>query len=173
MSRRIYLTGMACSGKSTIGALLAKKINWRFFDTDEYIKEKYNIDFRSMIKKDPKNFHRLELEALTYAQTFLEDTIISTGGRTFLNSECKYLMLATGRVLFIKVSILNLLKRFNKNEQNKRALPFLRLPIRIALPLVYLFRLYKYMDSTIKIDGNKDIVNICNEIFIKLYFMDK
>ena len=40
--KNIILIGMPASGKSTIGKLLSKKINYKYFDTDIYLEEKEN-----------------------------------------------------------------------------------------------------------------------------------
>ncbi len=165
MLRRIYLTGMACSGKTTVGKDLARKLDWRFFDTDAYIKEKYNVDFRDLIKKDPERFHSLELEALKNAGKINGPCVVATGGRTYLNLSNKKYMNANGDVLFINTSIKELLKRFNKAEQSKRALPLMRLPIWIALPIVYLMRKRHYEDGTIIIDGDGSPNVVMNNIF--------
>ena len=37
---KICIIGMPGSGKSTIGRILSKKLNYKFFDTDEDIEDK-------------------------------------------------------------------------------------------------------------------------------------
>ena len=37
----IYLVGISCVGKTTIGRMLAKKKNYSFFDLDEEIEKYY------------------------------------------------------------------------------------------------------------------------------------
>lgn len=163
MTDRVFLIGMACSGKTTIGKILATKLGWNFFDTDEYIQQHHNIDFRKLISSDPAKFHALEFEALT-ASRMMRPCVVSTGGRTYLNKENKEYINRAGETVFIKVSLWNLLKRFNRGEQNKRALPFWRMPIWIALPVVYWQRVGFYgMDSRV-VEGDRDAKTVADDI---------
>jgi shikimate kinase len=50
----LYLVGMSCVGKTTIGKLLADKIGYSFFDLDEEIQDYYN-----------KPIERIQNECLT------------------------------------------------------------------------------------------------------------
>ncbi len=38
----LYLVGMTCVGKTTIGRMLAERIGFAFFDTDEMVQKHYN-----------------------------------------------------------------------------------------------------------------------------------
>ena len=50
----IYLVGISCVGKTTIGRMLAEKINYSFYDLDEEIEKYYQ-----------KTIERIQDECLT------------------------------------------------------------------------------------------------------------
>ena len=52
--RNIVLIGMPASGKSTIGKLLAQKINCEYYDVDRYLEKKEN-GFHTMFKSKDAN----------------------------------------------------------------------------------------------------------------------
>jgi shikimate kinase len=155
---------MACSGKSTVGKILADKMGYAFFDTDDYIKEKYAINFRELISTDPDRFHSLEYEALI-ASGSKGDCIVSTGGRTYLNKLNKDYINRNGQAIFIRVSPWNLVKRFNAKERAKRALPFMRLPTWMVIPFVYWQRIGSYLKDSRSVDGNGDPQSVADDVF--------
>ncbi len=50
-NKNIILVGMMGSGKSTVGFLLAKKLNLRFFDTDSIIEKKVKMKISEIFKQ--------------------------------------------------------------------------------------------------------------------------
>ncbi len=40
---RIFLIGYMCSGKSTVGKRLAKRLNYDFIDLDDFFEENFHI----------------------------------------------------------------------------------------------------------------------------------
>ena len=88
---RIYLIGMPGSGKSTVGRLLSKALNYAFVDLDGMI-EKDALMFIETIFETfgEKKFRQLETEALKNIHD--EDVIISCGGGIVTVKENKDLM---------------------------------------------------------------------------------
>jgi shikimate kinase len=76
----IYLIGLPGSGKSTIGKILAKKLQYDFFDMDDAICAQEQNTIEEIFATKGENYFR-ELEHSLLHETFeFKDTIISTGG---------------------------------------------------------------------------------------------
>jgi len=57
----IFLVGFSGSGKSTIGPLLAKELNYEFYDTDSMIEEKAGMGITDIfVKGGELKFRKLE-----------------------------------------------------------------------------------------------------------------
>ncbi len=101
---RIYLTGFMGCGKSTIGPILANTIGYSFADVDRRIEE---VEGRSIneifTEKGEKYFRDLERAVLTKVCT-LPRTVISLGGGTMTVPENLEVILATGLVVYLKIT---------------------------------------------------------------------
>ena len=63
--RNIVLIGMPASGKSTIGKLLAQKINYEYYDADKYLEKKENVKISTLFsEKGEEYFRNLETKYL-------------------------------------------------------------------------------------------------------------
>ncbi len=116
---KIYLIGLPGSGKSTIGSLLAKKLNYEFIDTDTYIEEKAMMFIDEIFSSYGEDYFRaLEINALEELKE-KDNVIISTGGGIIKNKENKKLM--DGVIIYLDVDLDELDKRI-KNSNIKRPL---------------------------------------------------
>ena len=79
----IYLVGFMGSGKSTVGALLAKALGWPFSDLDAIIEGGQSATIRDIFERMGEPFFRqLERAALTEVSKS-EPAVIALGGGTF------------------------------------------------------------------------------------------
>jgi len=86
MNRRkqIYLLGFMGSGKSTVGALLARQLGWPFIDLDTVIEAGQGATIRDIFENAGEPFFRqLEQAALTEIVK-TEPVVIALGGGTFV-----------------------------------------------------------------------------------------
>ena len=89
----IILCGLPMSGKTTIGKLLAEKLNWDFLDTDQMIEKAYyqetkqNLTCREIFKKKGEGFFRsLEKEQITTLANY-KNVIVALGGGSLIDEE--------------------------------------------------------------------------------------
>jgi shikimate kinase len=80
--RRLVLTGFMGAGKSTIGRLLADRLNWTFLDLDAHLEARTNTTIPELFAKlGEARFRRLESTALAYALG-RRKSILALGGGT-------------------------------------------------------------------------------------------
>ena len=83
--KNLVLIGMMSSGKSTIGGLLAKKLNFKFFDIDKIIENETKMKIAEIFKIKGENFFRNLEEKTTIKLLNFSDSVISLGGGGFVN----------------------------------------------------------------------------------------
>ncbi|WP_111308215.1 shikimate kinase [Confluentibacter sediminis] len=120
----VILIGYMASGKSTIGRVLAEKLNHHFIDLDDYIEKKEQISIGNIFKsKGEIYFRKLEKK---YLKAILENenhVVLSLGGGTPCYGDNMNLILndANSISIYLKTSIAALVSRL-KNEKSKRPL---------------------------------------------------
>ncbi len=116
--KNIYLVGFMGSGKSTIGNILAQKLNMKFVDVDTEIEKKEDMKISDIFKEKGEPYFRelekKEIEKLTQK----ENLVVSTGGRLGADLENMKKMKKTGIVIWLDVPLNIILERC-KNDQNR------------------------------------------------------
>ena len=104
MRNKIYLIGSMGSGKTTIGKMLASKLNLPFIDIDKEIEQKEKMVISDIFKENGENYFReIESDILT-KYSALDEFVISTGGGAVLNQDNK-IILNNGYKIYLKISI--------------------------------------------------------------------
>lgn len=92
------------SGKSTLGAALAKKRRRKFIDTDKEVEKRCGMTVSDIFSRQgEEEFRRREAEVLHDIALTPGDFIVATGGGTALNPVNMKLMKDTGTVVLITV----------------------------------------------------------------------
>jgi 3-dehydroquinate synthase len=98
----IILTGFSYTGKTQVGLEVARKLGWRFVDTDEEIIQNAGKPISEIFAYDGEDrFRQLEREILE-GLCQEKDIVISTGGGAFIASANRELMLASGVVICLE-----------------------------------------------------------------------
>lgn len=99
--QNIVLTGMPGSGKTTVGRLLAEKLNRRFIDTDDLIREAEGAEIAEIFKtKGERYFRNAETEAIRRIAP-RSGCVIATGGGAVLKRENVEALKMNGMICFL------------------------------------------------------------------------
>ena len=122
--KNLVLLGMMGVGKSTIGKIVAKKLNLKFIDTDLNIEKKRSMKISEIFeKKGEVEFRNLEKKV---ALKFLNKpfSVISLGGGAFINEIIKEKVKKKGITVWLKWDSQTLINRIRKNKKKTHCVKF-------------------------------------------------
>ena len=120
MGKNLTLTGMMGVGKSTIGKILAKQLNYKFVDIDKLIEDKEGSTINFIFRNKSESYFRKIENDITLAELKKFNSVISLGGGAFLNNLIRKSAKKLSTSFWLDVPINLLIKRLKRN--NKRPL---------------------------------------------------
>ena len=118
----IVLTGFMGTGKSTVGRLLAKELQYNFVDTDSLIEQRCGMSIPDFFKtKGEQVFRQLETEVTRELST-CSSQVISTGGGLILNPENVAILNPVSHIFCLVASPEEVLRRVSKGNNGERPL---------------------------------------------------
>ena len=114
----IVFLGMMGSGKSTIGTLFSKKLNFNFCDIDKLIEQESNMKISEIFKKKGEKYFRLLEEKITLKILKKNRTVIALGGGAFLNKKIRDEILMNHLSIWLNLDNKTLIDRiFNSSKR--------------------------------------------------------
>lgn len=102
MKKNVILTGMPGSGKSTVGVVLAKRLGYRFIDSDLVIQEQEGKLLHQLIDElGEAGF--LALENRINASILTSQAVIATGGSAVYGKEAMEHFREIGKIVYLKL----------------------------------------------------------------------
>lgn len=106
----ITLIGMPGAGKSTLGVVLAKIINFNFIDADLLIQSQSDKTLQKIIDAlGPEGFIEVENEVLSTLQA--KRSVIATGGSAVYSDQAMTHLKTLGPIVYLRVSYDEIKKR--------------------------------------------------------------
>ena len=163
--KNVVFLGMMGSGKTSIGSLVAKKINFDFIDVDQKIESKVGMSISEIFKIKGEEYFRKVEENITLEILRKNNTVISLGGGGFLNNNIRKEILNNHISFWLKWSSKTLIKRIK--DSSKR-------PIALKLSHNQLIELIKkrstiYSKSLYKIECENLTKNQILKEFLNIY----
>lgn len=118
---KIVFVGYMGSGKTTIGKMLAKDLNIKFLDLDEYIEKNEGNTIKAIFsEKGEVYFRKKEFQYLSELLDSNQDFVLSTGGGTpCYGNNMKTILAASFNVFYVKVSISELVFRLSNQKESR------------------------------------------------------
>ena len=116
--KNLVLLGMMASGKSTIGVLVSKKLELKFYDIDKMIENEMQMNIAEIFEKKGENFFRSIEEKIILKTLQNQKSVVSLGGGAFFNEKIRKEIVINHVSFWLDCSSETLLKRIRKN--NKR-----------------------------------------------------
>jgi shikimate kinase len=126
LSRRgVALVGYRGTGKSTVGRILAERLEWQFADADQEVEARAGRPIARIFAEDGEAAFRDLEEQVLADLTALPNTVIATGGGAILRSTTRDRLRAFGFVAWLTADAGTLASRLARDAR--------RLEIRPAL----------------------------------------
>lgn len=134
----LFLVGMPGSGKSTLGRLLAKRLNKVFFDTDAELERRLGVPIPVIFELEGEPGFRDREESVVADHVVHLNAIIATGGGVILRECNRTLLKDNGTVLYLHATPDTLWERTRRSKH--------RPLLQAADPYARLKELYTFRD---------------------------
>lgn len=112
----IVLIGMPGAGKSTLGVVLAKILNYDFLDADLVIQNKHGKTLQTLInERGPQGF--LDVENQDLQEINVHRTIVATGGSAVYSEQAMRHLQSIGTVVYLQISYSELANRLGDLQE--------------------------------------------------------
>ena len=115
--RNIILVGPMGSGKSTIGNIIARRLNREFQDSDHHNERRTGVDIARIFDiEGEQGFRDRETSALQELLS-ANNRVIATGGGSVIRSENQQLLKQQGYVVFLDTSLNQQMQRLRRDKK--------------------------------------------------------
>ena len=115
--KNLVFLGMMGSGKSTIGYLVAKKLNLKFIDIDKTIEDDLEMKISNIFEKKGENYFRNFEEKNTLKVLKKQTNVVSLGGGAFLNEKIRKEVLSNHVSFWLDWDSETLFKRIKNSKK--------------------------------------------------------
>jgi len=122
LKKNLVFLGMMGAGKSSIGYLVSKKLNLRFFDIDNLIEKEAGMNISKIFNEKGENRFRNLEEKITLKILKNTDIVVSLGGGGFINGKIRQYVLANNFSFWLYWDDSTLLKRIKGSKKRPLAL---------------------------------------------------
>lgn len=136
--RRIACVGLPGSGKSTVGRHLARRIGWRFVDSDHVIEHRIGCSIREFFEREGESAFRDLEESVLDELTQGGGCVLSTGGGAVLRPANRQHLHGRSTVVYLHSAPDEVFRRL-RHDQNRPLL-------QVSDPLARLKELYAARD---------------------------
>ncbi len=122
---KIFFIGYRCTGKTTIGRILADCLKFDFLDTDRQIEKNTRLSILQIVDKYGwEKFRSLEKEVLLNTKDY-KNIVIATGGGMIIDRENQKFIKENGFCIWLYADIATILSRLKNDPGTLKSRPLL------------------------------------------------
>jgi shikimate kinase len=122
---RIALIGPRGSGKSCVGAALARQLGWTFLDADSVLEQQAGQSIRTLFATEGEAGFRDRESAILGQLCQLPRHVIATGGGVILRPENRALLRRSAWVVWLTADVETLSRRLSQDDNSAERRPSL------------------------------------------------
>jgi len=117
VKKNLVLLGMMGVGKSTLGKIVAKKLNLKFIDTDLNIEKKWSMKISEIFENKGEDFFRIEEEKEVLECLKKNKIVLALGGGAFMNKNIRNLILKNSLTFWLDLNLKTVNERVKWNKK--------------------------------------------------------
>ena len=165
--KNLVLVGMMGSGKSLIGKILSKKLDFDFIDTDSQIEEKEKKTIPEIFKNSGEKYFRDIEELISIKSLKLNNKVIALGGGGYINPAIRKCALQNCISFWLNWKNEILINRIKNSKKRPLAMKLNNLELnRLIIKRSTTYNLSDYKINCDKL-GKREIVNKIIELYEK------
>ena len=155
---KLYLVGFMGAGKTTVAAVLGRRLGWRTEDVDERIEARERRSVSAIFVQEGEGYFRQIEREVLHELLPQRDVIVATGGGTFVDPDNRTLMLSDGAVAWLDLPLSRVIERIPSGGRR----PLAADPIRMEE--LYMHRRIAYADAHIRIDATAPVDEVVERL---------
>ena len=163
----ISLCGMMGSGKSSIGKILANKLDYNFIDVDKMIEIYAKKTIKKIFEEEGEEYFRNLEEKITINFLRHKKTIVSLGGGAIINEKIRNSIKKKSYSIYLKVDVDILVKRLQNSKM--RPLIYKKNLKKELINLINKREIY-YQKADLIIKNEKKIIETTKNIIEKIIY---
>lgn len=120
----IFLVGLMGAGKTSVGRMLARRLNKDFFDADAEVERTTGVKIPVIFEIEGEAGFRVREEKMIEQLTAMNGIVLATGGGAVLSAFNREYLKSRGRVIYLRASPEDLWRRTRRD----RSRPLLQTP---------------------------------------------
>lgn len=118
MTGNIFLVGLMGAGKTTVGKLLAKRLDKTFIDSDHEIEKRTGVNIPLIFELEGEAGFRARESAVIEDLTQQQNIVLATGGGAVLNPQNRSCLRRNGTVIYLRAKAEDLWQR-TRHDKNR------------------------------------------------------
>ncbi len=166
---KLFLIGYRCTGKTTVGKLIAQRLRIHFCDLDELIAEKQGMSIQEIVARFGWPYFRtVERKTLLEISEISENLVVSCGGGAVLHRDAWEKVRKNAIIIWLTASVEVILRRMGADEKTAQSRPALSncgtLEDEVRLTLTERMPIYQETAHLAVSTENRSVLEIADEV---------